>query len=255
MARGREVHADLVRAAGLGAHQHVRGPGEPLDGLEAGHGMLAPFAGPRDRARETGLAHEVPVEGAAVGKSSLDQRDVLALDRMAAEELLQRVEGGAVAREDERAGGVVVEPVHDAGVRPSAVAMLQVVDGAGPERVLLAGLGGHGQEARRLVDDEDVVVLVEHGEARAHRAAHGAVRVELDRGAGRDLEPGLLGRRAVDVDASPTHRLARGPAGQGELLRDREVEPHGSRSGLCGTRSSTKKSGSPMRASGRAPGP
>ena len=250
---GGEVNPDLMGPAGLGPNANVGGAGEPFDRLEPRDRALAFLARPRDRAAQPGLAHEIRVEGAPRRQGAFHQRDVLAVDRVAPEALLEGVERGAIAREDQRPRGLLVQTVHDACVGAAAVAVLEVVDGAGPERVLLARLGRHGQESGGLVDDQDVGVLVEHREASAHRAANRAPGMERDLGIRRDGVPGLLNGHAAHVDLAAPHRLARGPARQRESLRDGLVQPH--RFAPCGTRTSTKKSGSPIRASGRAPGP
>ena len=130
--------------------------------------------------------------------------------------------------------------------------MLEIEERAAPERVLLARLGGHREEARRLVDDQHVAVLVEHREPGAHAAPRRAARVKLEAGIGADLGAGLVEGGAVHVHPARAHGLSRGPAGEPERARDGEIEPHGEGAGI---RTSTKKPGSPIRASSRAPGP
>ena len=63
---------------------------------------------------------------------------------------------GRAACQHEQAGGGLVEPVHDQGVRPALA-------GAGDQAVLLGGaLARNGQQARGFVQDQQVGVFVHH---------------------------------------------------------------------------------------------
>ena len=131
--------------------------------------------------------------------------------------------------------------------------MLEIVEGAAPEGVFFARLGGDRQEARGLVHDEHVAVLVEHGEPRPHVAPHGTVAMKHETDVRLDGRARLVDDGAVDLDAAGPHGVASRPPRQGEADGDGLVQPHGLVS--RGTRTSTKKPGSPMRAPGRPPGP
>ena len=130
---------------------------------------------------------------------------------------------------------------------------MEVVEHARQQRVASRSLGRDGQEAGGLVHDQDVRVLVEHGEAGPDGAANRSSGVKRDFGLRTHREPGFLSGDAVDVDLAAPDRLARRAPRQRESLRHREIEPH--RFAPSGTRISTKKPGSPIRAPGRAPGP
>ena len=85
-------------------------------------------------------------------------RLVLAVDLARGERLGERGARRLAARDDQEPRGVLVEPVHDAGARqlrePRVVREQRVL-----QRVVrIAGAGMH-DEARRLVDDQDVLVL------------------------------------------------------------------------------------------------
>ncbi len=257
MAGGREVNPDLMRASRLEPRQHEARPRKPLERPKVRDRPPPRLAGTRDAPAPAGFPHEVGVVGALVGRVSGDDRDVLALDGVLAKARLEKVQGGAVSGEGHRARGLLVDPMQDARVGPSPVAMLQVEEDAAPERVLFAGLGRHGQQAGRLVHDHDVVVLVQDGEARADAAPGGPARVQLERCLGIDLGPGLVHGRPARIDPAGAHGIACRPTRQPELAGDGEVEPHGESPSPAesGTRTSTKKCGSPMRASGLAPGP
>ncbi len=252
VARRREVHADLVRAAGLQAHRDEARARQPLEGAEPRDRPAPGLAGARHAPPEARRAHEVGLVGSGVRRRPGDQGHVLPLDGVLPETVLEKVQRGAVAREDDRARGVLVDPVDDARVGPSAVAVLQIEEGPAPEGVLLARLGRHRQEARLLVDDQHVAVLVEHRQPRANAAARGPAGVKLEARVGAHLGPRLVEGRSVGVDPPGAHGLPRRAAREPEGAGRGEVEPHGE--GL-GTRTSTKKPGSPIRAPSRAPGP
>jgi cell division protease FtsH len=123
---------------------------EVLDQPVTRDGAAALLAGAGDRPAQPRLADEVRVERAAVGRDALDERHVLPVDRVRAKPVLERVVRRAVARENQRPGSVLVEAVDDPGVGPAAVAVLEVVERAAPERVLLAGLCRNGCHLRTL---------------------------------------------------------------------------------------------------------
>ena len=94
------------------------------------------------------------------------EREVAPLDLVVGQRGHQTLVRGRRPRHDEQARGAAVESVHDAGPpgitdgRDLGVAAEQAVD----ERAVgCAGAGVH-DEARRLVDDDQVVVGVDHGE-------------------------------------------------------------------------------------------
>ncbi len=257
VSRGREVDSDLMGAPRLELDGDERRTRERLENAVPRHGALAPLARPRHRAPpEVAVAREGRVEDAGRRRCSFHDRDVLAFDLVALEALLQKSERLARPGEDQSPGGLAVEPVDDADVRPPAVPVLQVERDAREQRVLLALGRGHGEQSRGLLDDDQVGVLVEHGKARAHAVARRAAGMVRKVRAVGDLRPGLVLRHAPDVHAAGADRLARGAAREPEAARDGEVEPHGCPScARRGTRISTKNWGSPTRGSGPAPGP
>ena len=92
---------------------------------------------------------------------ALDQRPVDLLRRPLAEGLGELLRGEPGARDDEDAGGRPVEAVDQPRLLALRVAerFEQRIDVAGQARAALHG------ESRRLVEDEDVVVLVEEERA------------------------------------------------------------------------------------------
>ena len=121
---------------------------------------------------QPGLADEVRVERAALGGDALDERDVLAVDRVRAEAVLERVERGAVAREDERARGVLVEAVDDARVAAGRRSGAGGSAGRALQSVSFSRASvGTVRSPAGLSTIEDVVVLVQD---RAGASARGA---------------------------------------------------------------------------------
>ena len=253
VARRREVNADLVRASRLGAHRDHRRVREPLERPVSRDRPAALLPGPGDRAAQPRLPDEVRVQRSGVPGMPLDQGHVLALDRVLAKARLEGVERRAAAREHDRPRRVLVEAVDDARVGAAGVPVLEVVEGAAPEGVLFPRLGRDRQESRGLVHDEHVAVLVKHGEPRPDVPPHGAVPLKHETDVRLDGRARLVDDGAVDLDAAGPHGVARRSPRQGESDGDGLVQPHGLVS--RGTRTSTKKPGSPMRAPGPPPGP
>ena len=166
----REVNADLVRAAGVGVHLHdgdLAAVPEPLaDDLPRGD-RFASLPGARDRhALVVRVAHDGGVHHVHVGRGpAVDDGEVGLLHVAVGERLRELAERLRGLRDDERAAGVLVEPVHDAG--PHGVEILVVEPGFAPEHgvhhgpVPVARRRMH-HHARGLVDDQQHVVLVDH---------------------------------------------------------------------------------------------
>ena len=148
----REVRA---RLAGAGA----------VDGHARAHARVAADRG-LDRAR-------------ARRRAALDEGQVLALERRAASARCSSRCDLLRARDDEQARGVAVEAVHDPGALGLAAGEPRREQLG--ERLLAVPAGGVHDEARPLVDDEQVLVLVGDRERRsaASRVAQRGARREL----------------------------------------------------------------------------
>jgi hypothetical protein len=141
--------------------------------------------------------------------ATLHEREVLALERTGADERLQLLVGLLALRDDEQPRRVAVEPVDD----PSALlhAPGGDADQTMNERAARVARGRVHDDAGRLVDDEQVLVLP--GDAQRHRL------VALDRCGAcgrleRDLLPALEPPRLraalpVDEHAGRDHALRR----------------------------------------------
>jgi hypothetical protein len=228
-AEGREVQADLVLASRLQLDLEQGARAEALDDAPARARLVGGLA----RTREPPPARLVDVVDGRVdlafvgGGHPLHQGGVPALHAMRAEEVAQGRARGRAQGEGEGARGVAVEPVHDADVRPPRPPAGDVLPHPGQRRVLVARVGSrrHGEEPRRLVHHQDVVVLVQEGEGRARTRARLEIGIPGDVGAGLHQEAGLQRGPAADRDLALLDHVARPPARQLRMpLDQREVE-------------------------------
>ena len=125
----RELHADLVAAAGLQLHFHHRMARQAFDHAVVGHGLLgagghalaaagALAGGGHGHLQGLGVLDEVPRQGAAVlGQLAHQDGEVDPLETVEFEVLLQAVKGLGRLGEDQHAAGEAVETVHDEEVQ------------------------------------------------------------------------------------------------------------------------------------------
>jgi len=229
VAEGGEVDANLVRASRLEREGHGGRAGEPLEHAVVRDGAHAMLSGPRGSAAAVAaVADDVEADGSrVVDDASFHERDVCALDVVASEELLQPAQDLAGAGEDDRAGGLLVEPMDDADIGALPVAELEVGVDAREQRVPFARLGRERQEAGGLVGDHELGVLVQDDEARPHRADRRPVDVEMNARLLAHETPGLAARNAVDVDPSRFDVLLGLASGEGMRAGNPEIETHG----------------------------
>src|SRR6266540_584606 len=163
----REVDPDLVLASGLrrGLAQRVRR--EPAADSKPRHRRQAGDTGRRRShhdVRRRVEQRERHIDAALVGWVAFDQREVSLVDVAAGERLGQLAGGGAVARHQQRARGLTVDPMRDLHLYARVALAQQRRQGVAPElrsRV-------HGQSGR-LVDAQHTFVLVEDLEVARHR--------------------------------------------------------------------------------------
>ena len=168
----RHVHADLVGAPGFQPAFEQRVRAEALAQAEMGDRIAAIVAhGHADAVARMAVDRRI---GGAAGHQRADHhRQVLAMHFARGQLFDQRGVRRQRARDDHDAGGVLVEAVDDAGARQRVerrIAMQQRIDQRAGR---IAGAGMHDQ-ARRLVDDEDVLVLVQHVEGDVLGLANGS---------------------------------------------------------------------------------
>ena len=164
---------------------------------------------------------------AARGRAALDERQVLALDLAALQRGLQAPVRLARARDDEQPRGVAVEAVDDP--RPPLLPAARDAGQRLGERARGVPARRVHDDAGRLVDDEQVLVLVGHG--------------EVGGGGDRRAAP-RRGRSTVD-------RLPRAPPGGAWARRRRRRAPRPTSIRRCARE--REPSGPARKASRRAP--
>ncbi len=213
MAQVGEVHAHLVRPAGVQLGLHQRSDAEPFE--RPNHRARLASAAPgaesgatRPWVRTADGALDVLVGCQVAG----DQRLVAALDAVGLELPLQVLGGAMVARQHEHAGGVAVEAVHDVDALAPPAAPRQLGHRPRDHRVALAFEGRVDEQAGGLDDHQDVGVEVEHLERRSARRRDPSrqLRPVLDRVALADERAGIGRHRTVHRDV-PDFDLALRP--------------------------------------------
>jgi hypothetical protein len=228
MADRGEMDADLMRPSGFEPQRDERRGRHPPEDPPVRDGAPPFLAGPGGSPPPvSGVADEIEADRPRVGADpSLDDRHVLALDVVTPEELLESAERLPGTGEHDRARRLLVEAVHDADVGAAPIAVLEVGVDPGEQRVLLVRFGREGQQARRLVDDDERRVLVKDGELRPDVSDRRAIEVERDPRVVADLPARLAADRALDVDPSRLDVVARLASRQRMLAGDTLVEAH-----------------------------
>ena len=121
--------------------------------------------------------------------------------------------------EHEQAADAAIEPVDDEGLALAA-GVAEVVGDAIDEGAGLAVVGGDGEHAGRLVDDDQVLVFVDDGEGRIGPGLFllaiplGGVVANVDAIARLDGRGGMVAGLAVDGDAAVVEQAAHAAVGQ-----------------------------------------
>src|SRR5713101_208678 len=177
VADGRELHADLPAPARVERELEERRVLPAREHPVARDGRLA-LRATRGVDTEAPVLDEATLERPGLlAHVALHERRVDALDRSLLELGLEALLGFRGLGEDQEPRGLAVEAVDDEGAcaRPLRLEIVpeQSVGGA-----LALALGRHGEESRRLVHDDDRVVLVH--EAETLREGDAAAPPELD---------------------------------------------------------------------------
>ena len=166
-----------------------------------------------------------------------DKREIAALERRAATAVIgelcsKRRMRAIVLRHHHEAGRILVEPVNDA--RPALAAdageaVAAMGDQGIDQRTGPVAGGRMNDETRGLFDDDDVVVLVNHGERDRLRAWPCRTRrrhVNLDGSSGIDPMTGIADRMPVDLDRAGLDQGFQPRARQvGEVAGQQPIEP------------------------------
>src|SRR5262245_52921932 len=230
MAEAGEMDPDLVPPAGLQTDLEERVSSARTDHLPVGDGG-APALEVARLTYPAGCVVEEPARDGArgAGNSALDHRQVRPLDGVRRELRLERPLGDGGGGEDEQPRSEAIEPMDDEDAarwppRPGAGGQVHV------RGALPIPLGRDGEEARRLVDHQQVVVLVHDSQA----GRQGGVPLpgaDLHDVAGRERGARAPDRRAVHAyPAGGEHLLPGAARGAGEepseavAERDRGVD-------------------------------
>jgi hypothetical protein len=236
------MHPDLMGAAGLELAGEKRGdrlavaPGKRFLHLPMGDGLAAARAHRHflTRMRMT-VDRRIDSSALPVGHAP-DEGPIAAPHRAGAavvgELRDQRLVRPVVLRHHHQPGGVLVEPVHDARP-PDAADAGKACAAMGDQRVhQRAGLvprGGMHHEASRLVDDDNVVVLVDDIERDILARGLGGHRlrnVDCDRIADSDMISGVADGSAFQAHgARKDQRFQPRPRQLGQARRQHAVEP------------------------------
>ena len=154
-----QVNPDLVRPAGLEPHVQQRVPAEQLGHLEVSHGLARRVGVERLPRRVVPVAADRRLDPSTPGaRPAADERQVVALDLPARNQILKSLVGLVRARHDEEPGSVTVEPVDDPG--PVSSPPPDRPDEAVDERSASVPRSRVHDDAGRLVDDQQMLVLV-----------------------------------------------------------------------------------------------
>ncbi len=162
----RHVHADLVRAAGLKLAADVRVAVVACDDRPVRDGAAGVFLRHGHALAIRRVAADGRVDRAGVFAQIAADNGLIRAGHGVVGQLRREGEVRKVVfRRDEQTGRVLVDAVHDAGPPLSADAGETVAavgeQGVDERAVLVAGRGVH-DHAARLVDDDEVVVLIHH---------------------------------------------------------------------------------------------
>src|ERR1700730_12555128 len=160
----RQMNTDLMRSSGLEPYIEEGVPRQELFHLEARDGLPRLVRVERVAKRVAAVTPDRRLDPAARrARSADDEGGVVAFQRTPADAVLQARVRLFRARDDHEPRGVAVEPMHDAGtsgISAGDVALEQPLD----ERAGRMPGGGMHHEARRLVDHDQVLVLVHDAE-------------------------------------------------------------------------------------------
>ena len=225
----REVDADLVRAASLESDLQECGSMESLPRAPGGDRGLPRLRSPGEALPIARMPGVECLEAARVARVAVHECEVRLLDRALLESTLECVKSGVILGDDEASGRLLVEPMDDPGAEHTTDAgkARDVVEERVHERSSCVTRCRMDDEACRLVEDEEVTVLVQHCEWEILGLGYGRLGRrdrDLERLASLEAE-----RRApgppIDEDASGLEqRLDSRPAELGKAGGDGTVE-------------------------------
>ena len=199
----RELHARLVGATGVEDELEHRALTPSTENADLRHRLLgAAHAAVDDAHRAVAVRRESVAERHPLlaARQAGDACDVRLLDAAAFELLGQAGVGLPPFREDEETARVAVEPLVNAEVTVASARHEKALQ-ARDHVVRAIGIRGLGGDAGRLVDDDDIGVVVHHpviAKVRPYtRAVHRATASITDESTPRQPRWGRLRRRCV----------------------------------------------------------
>ena len=161
MTERREMHADLVGASRLEPAAQQRGEAEALQHFDMGARRL-PRGDDRHRRATRRMPADRRVDGAAARDVARGQREIFAGHGSRLQRPHERGVRGQGLGDDQEAARVLVEPVDDAGARHLLQLRRMMEERVQQRARPVAGARMH-DEPRRLVDDEQSLVLGDDG--------------------------------------------------------------------------------------------
>src|SRR5215212_611561 len=156
-----QMDADLMRAAGLEVDAEQRVMVEESFDVEVRHRLARTVGFERVPHRVVAVTADRRLDpSAARARTAADERQVRALELTLRHLLLQPLVRVVRARDDQEPRGVSVEAVDDAGAIGLLPALGAELEEAVDERARVVSGRRVDDEARRLVDDEQVRVLI-----------------------------------------------------------------------------------------------
>ena len=234
-----EVDADLVRPPGVqGAQQRTDRTVAGAGRQRAEHTHVGPRVAPARTCADDRHTHPrarvAPHRGIdgerGLRRHAVGQRQVGAMDFARRDRARERGHGRQGARDHHHARGVLVQPVHDARARQQRgrpVPRQQRIE----HRARPVARCRVDHEASRLVDDEQVRVLVQHVQRNRLRPERQALvrghEFEADALAGLDPPGGHRGRAALDLHVASFDQMLKVTARELRRHGDQQtVQPH-----------------------------
>ena len=182
----------------------------------------------RPAAAVAAVGHQRQVDRPAVGRErTLDDRQVTPLDRVGAEQRLERPQRLARADQQDHARGVAVEPVHDPDIRARpAPRPGEVAAGPLEQRIRLARLASAGSGARPACRRSGCDGPGRDPDPPGRGLGPRPVGIVGERGLRLDLLRRVEAGLARHVHLPAPHRLPPAPAREAESLRDQLVQAH-----------------------------
>jgi hypothetical protein len=223
-----EVDADLMRTPRLKPASDLgREPTEFLDHFVVGNGANSLAGASGDAfAAISPVRHEWQIDRSTGWfDQSLDECNIEPFDRMGSEEHLERAKSRRRANQQDRAGRVSIKTLDDANVGASRVARASEISPSVLEqRAALARRSRLGQHSRRLVNNQDMAILIEDSQSTPQGFGAWPVGPERNRGVWLDLTPGLETGQARHVDAPTPDGFLRLPSRQPETRGDQFIQ-------------------------------